>query len=332
MKKSGLTVVASDELKIGMYVILPLAWHQHPFLKNHFLIESDGEIRKIREIGVKGILVDPAKSRMRETLSLEQPSLPAEPAKHRPPLAVVTEDLVNIIHDESLPRETKFLLVRQHSITMMKNLLENPTTQNIKEAKKGISEVVNLILTDDLTLHYLLNITSHDFYTYTHSVSVGVLGVALAKSMFRNSDAHDMHALGVGFFLHDVGKVGIDQAIIMKPGRLTAGEMEEMRRHPLLGYKLLQEARQLTEESKTIVLQHHERTDGTGYPRRLRGENIHIYGKICSIADVYEALTSDRPYRQKLSPFVALKIMQDEMGHHFQKDLLEKFIRLFKAP
>jgi HD-GYP domain-containing protein (c-di-GMP phosphodiesterase class II) len=136
----------------------------------------------------------------------------------------------------------------------------------------------------------------------------------------------------VGFFLHDVGKVGIDQGIIMKPGKLTADEMEEMRRHPLLGYKLLQEARQLTEESKTIVLQHHERTDGTGYPRRLRSENIHIYGRICSIADVYEALTSDRPYRQKLPPFTALKIMQEEMGHHFQRDLLEKFIRLFRAP
>ena len=332
MENPALKFVTSDELQIGMYVILPLAWHQHPFLKNHFLIESAAEIRKIREIGVTGIQVDPAKSRMRETPSAEEPRVPPQPAKQRPPLAVVTEDLINIIHDKSLPRESKFRLVRQHSITMMKNLLENPTTQNIKEAKKGIAEVVNLILTDDATLHYLLNITSHDFYTYTHSVSVGVLGVALAKSMFKNSNAHDMHALGVGFFLHDVGKVGIDQAIIMKPGKLTADEMEEMRRHPLLGYKLLQEARQLTEESKTIVLQHHERTDGTGYPRRLHSENIHIYGRICSIADVYEALTSDRPYRQKLPPFTALKIMQEEMGHHFQKDLLEKFIRLLKAP
>jgi HD-GYP domain-containing protein (c-di-GMP phosphodiesterase class II) len=141
-----------------------------------------------------------------------------------------------------------------------------------------------------------------------------------------------MQALGAGFFLHDLGKVRISQAIIMKPGKLTTNEMKEMRRHPSLGYKLLQETNQLTEESKTIVLQHHERIDGTGYPRRLRGENIHIYGRMCSIADVYDALTSDRPYRQKLSPFTALKIMQEEMSHHFQKDLFEKFILLFRAP
>jgi HD-GYP domain-containing protein (c-di-GMP phosphodiesterase class II) len=332
MKNPDLKLVTHDELKIGMYVILPLSWHQHPFLKNHFLIESDAEIRKIKELGVKGIQVDPTKSRIVETPSAKQPRLSAEPVKHKPVLTIVADDLIATIHDKSLSRENKSRIISQHSITMMKNLLENPTEQNITEAKKGISEMVSLILTDDVTLHYLLDITSHDFYTYKHSVSVGVLAVALAKSLFKNSDAHDMHALGAGFFLHDIGKVRIRQAIILKPGKLTDGEMEEMRRHPLLGYKLLQETNQLTEESKTIVLQHHERIDGTGYPRRLRGENIHLYGRICSIADVYEALTSDRPYRQKLPQFVALKIMQEEMSHHFQKDLFEKFVLLFKAP
>jgi HD-GYP domain-containing protein (c-di-GMP phosphodiesterase class II) len=333
MKNPDLTFVTTDELKIGMFVILPLAWHQHPFLKNHFLIESDTEIKKISELGLKVIHVDPAKSRIVETPSAEQPRIPpTEPVKHKPVQMVVTDDLIAVIHDKSLPRENKSRLVHQHSIAMMKNLLENPTAQNITEAKRGISEMVSLILTDDTMLHYLLDITSHDFNTYTHSVSVGVLSVALAKSLLRNSDAHDMQALGVGFFLHDVGKVRINQAILMKPGKLTANELEEMQRHPLLGYKLLQETKHLSEESKAIVLQHHERIDGTGYPRRLRGENIHLYGRICSIADVYEALTSDRPYRQKLPTFAALKIMQEEMGHHFQRDLFEQFVLLFKAP
>jgi HD-GYP domain-containing protein (c-di-GMP phosphodiesterase class II) len=333
MENPDLKFVTDDELRIGMYVILPLAWYQHPFLKNHFLIASDSEIEKIRELGVKGIQIDPTKSRIVETPSAGQPRPSTVPDKRKPaPTVVVTDDLITTIHDKSLSRENKSRLVSQHSITMMKNLLENPTAQNIKEAKKGISEVVSLILTDDATLHYLLEITSHDYYTYTHSVNVGILGVALAKSLFRNSDAHDMQALGVGFFLHDLGKVGINQALILKPGKLTAAEMEEMRRHSSLGYKLLQETKQLTEESKTIVLQHHERIDGTGYPRRLRGGDIHIYGRICSIADVYEALTSDRPYRQKLPPFAALKIMHEEMSHHFQKDLFEKFVLLFRAP
>lgn len=333
MDDSDLQSITPAELKIGMYVILPLSWHQHPFLKNHFLIESETEIDKVRELGLKSIQIDLSKARPVETPAAQEPRVSSSgPREQGPGQKVVTDELISTIQNKSLPPEKKAPLVRQHSITMMKCLLENPSAQNMKEAQKGITEVVNLILTDDDTLHYLLDITSHDFYTYTHSVSVGVLGIALAKALFKDSSNHDMRALGVGFFLHDVGKVGINPAIITKPGKLTNEEMQEMKRHPALGFKLLHETKQLTEETKTIVLQHHERVDGTGYPKGLRGGDIHIYGRICSIADVYDALTSDRPYRKKMSPFAALKIMHDEMINHFQKELFQEFILMFKAP
>jgi HD-GYP domain-containing protein (c-di-GMP phosphodiesterase class II) len=331
MENPDFQIIDPAQLQIGMYVILPLAWHEHPFLKNHFRIESEKEIHKIRALGVTGIRIDPARSRSAKMRSRGKAPPCSDQGRQLPEQRVATEDLIATVHDASLPAEKKSQLVRRHSITMMKGLLENPTAKNIKEAQKGITEVVNLILTDDHTLHYLLDITSHDFYTYTHSVGVGVLGIALAKAIFKDTNNHDMHALGVGFFLHDVGKVEIDPSIITKPGRLTAEEMKEMRRHPSLGYKLLHESRQLTEESKIIVLQHHERVDGTGYPKGLRGPEIHIYGRICSIADVYDALTSDRPYRQKLPPFEALKIMQAEMINHFQTDLFREFVMMFRA-
>jgi HD-GYP domain-containing protein (c-di-GMP phosphodiesterase class II) len=332
MENPDLQSITPDELKIGMYVILPLSWHEHPFLKNHFLIQSEAEIHKIKELVTKGIQIDLSKSRPVETPSVGKSQASSASEQQKAAQKVVTDDLIATVHDASLPPREKSQLVRQHSITMMKGLLENPTAQNIREAQKGISEVVNLILTDDNTLYYLLDITSHDYYTYTHSVSVGVLGIALAKALFQDSTNHDMRALGVGFFLHDVGKVGINPSIITKPGKLTSEEMQEMRRHPSLGFKLLHETRQLTEEAKTIVLQHHERIDGSGYPKGLHGGDIHVYGRICSIADVYDALTSDRPYRKKMQPFAALKIMQDEMIHHFQNDLFQKFVMMFKAP
>ena len=332
MKNSDLQWIEPAELKIGMYVILPLSWHRHPFLKNHFLIESEKDIHKIRKIGLKKIQIDLSKTRLVETPSAGEPRASTEPEQQTYSRKVAPEKLIATIHDKSLPPQKKSSLVRQHSITMMKSLLENPSTQNMKEAQKGISEVVDLILTDDDTLHYLIAITSHDFYTYTHSVGVGVLGIALAKSLFKYSTNHDMQALGVGFFLHDVGKVGINPSLIKKPGKLTAEEMQEMKRHPALGFKLLNETGQLTEEAKTIVLQHHERVDGSGYPNGLSGGEIHIYGRICSVADVYDALTSDRPYRKKVSPFAALKIMQDEMINHFQKELFNAFVRMFQAP
>jgi len=108
---------------------------------------------------------------------------------------------------------------------MMSRLLEHPTAENIAETKKGIAEIVNLILTDEATNLHLLRITSHDHYTYTHSLAVGLLSVSLAKVLFKRSQGHDMHELGAGFFLHDLGKVKVDAAIINKPGKLTEEEM-----------------------------------------------------------------------------------------------------------
>lgn len=312
-----------------MYVILPMAWYQHTFLKNKFVIKSKGDIEKIMELGLKEIQIDPSRSVKSDLqMKTEAPSIP-EPEAGREEQKKATEDLVSAIQDTDIPPVQKARRVQEHSFGMMKNLLGHPSAENIVEAKKGISAIVSLILNDHDTLQYLMNITSHDYYTYTHSVEVGILSVALAKSLFKDSKDHDIYALGAGFFLHDVGKVNISEEIINKPGRLTDDEMHEMRRHPALGYKLLHETNQLTEESKTIVLQHHERPDGTGYPRGLRGNEIHIYGRICAIADVYNALTTDRPYRKKMKPFEALKLMRDEMLHHFQKDLFEQFVLLF---
>ena len=253
-----------------------------------------------------------------------------EPVK--PDIIVVPADLLEVIHDKHLIPAKRALLVRQHSNTMMQRLLEQPTAANIQNVKSATTELVDLILRDDETTFYLTNISSHDYNTYVHSVDVGVIAIALAKSVFRRSDSHDLHALGAGFFLHDLGKVHVNLDIINKPGKLTDDEMEEMRRHPSMGFSLLEEAKQATDELRLIVLQHHEKLDGGGYPYGLKGEDIHIYGRICAIADIFNAMTSKRPYKQPMPSFTALKTMRDEMiPHSLQKDLFEKLVLLFRV-
>jgi HD-GYP domain-containing protein (c-di-GMP phosphodiesterase class II) len=248
-------------------------------------------------------------------------------------MPVVPVELLAVIHDTHLAPEKKAELIRQHSLTMMKRLLEHPTAANIQSVKRATSHLVDLILKDDETTSYLINITSHDYTTYIHSVDVGVIAIALAKSVFRRSDNHDLHALGAGFFLHDLGKIHVNLNIINKPGKLSFDEMEEMKRHPVLGFSVLQEAKQITAELKLIVLQHHEKLNGSGYPYGLRGDDIHIYGRICAIADIFDAMTSKRPYKTPMPSFTALKAMRDEMiPHSLQKDLFEKFVIMFKAP
>jgi HD-GYP domain-containing protein (c-di-GMP phosphodiesterase class II) len=233
------------------------------------------------------------------------------------------------IHDRSLPADQKSKIVYESSLVMVKRLFDDPKAENIHEAKKGISEVVDMIISDDATAKELLKITAYDFYTYTHSVNVGVFGVMLAKALFKGSDAHNMHELGAGFFLHDIGKVRIDPMILNKPGKFTDEEMAKMKSHPYQGYKILKETNQLTEECMVIVMQHHEREDGTGYPRNLKGDAIHTYGRICSIADVYDALTAERSYKKRMGTFPALKFMKEKMLNHFHQEIFETFIMLF---
>jgi len=331
MTQQKFKIIKTTDIKKGMYVILPLSWHEHPFLTNQFVVRSDAEIEKIINLKIHEIEVDFARS---ENIADKAPPDAAPPNREKSETApkIVPDALTAAILDTQAPPDRKALLIRQESIAMMKNLLDNPTAENIREAKKGISEIVSLILKEEQTLYHLLNITSYDHYTYTHSVSVGVLGVALAKKLFKDTKNHDIQALGAGFFLHDIGKVGIDNNIINKPGKLDDDEWREMRRHPSLGFKLLNDTRQLTEECRIIVMQHHERVDGAGYPKGLRGNDIHVYARICSIADVYDALTSDRPYRKKMSPFDALRLIREQMMNHFQKDFFENFVMLFKPP
>ena len=323
--------INTDNLKVGMYVILPVSWYQHPFVKNEFLINSKKQIEKISESGIREVILDTKRSKLGGNRRTSHPQAESEKtAKPTTTSSVVPVGLLEAIQDLRLPPQDKAKAVRAHSIAMINNLLENPTAENIQDVKKGIAEVVDLILTDDETSLYLLSITSHDFYTYTHSVNVGFLAVSLSKSLFKKSMAHNMHELGAGFFLHDLGKVEVDESIINKPGKLTEEEMNQMRRHPHMGYKILYETNQLSHECKKIVLQHHERFDGKGYPNGLEGDDIHLYGRICSIADVFDALTSERSYRQKLDPFAALKLMKEEMINHFHRDLFEQFVLLFQ--
>jgi HD-GYP domain-containing protein (c-di-GMP phosphodiesterase class II) len=320
--------ISVNKLEVGMYVNLPTSWMSHSFIKNKFLITSRGQIDKIIQSSLKEVKIDTSlgKDLIDDAIAAEHlPTVPETVQK------VVPEGLREMIRDPNLAPEKKSRAVQQYSKEMMKNLLESPTAENIGEVMTTISEIVDLIVTDDETNNYLLNITSHDFATYTHSVNVGILSISLTKALYRQSDGHDMHALGAGFFLHDLGKTRIDLSIINKPGKLNDQEWKEMRQHPDHGFKILTETDKLNKESRIIVLQHHERNDGSGYPLGIKGDDIHPYGRICSVADVYEALTSIRPYKPQMPPFEALRIMQKEMLHHFHRDVFERFVLLLAA-
>jgi HD-GYP domain-containing protein (c-di-GMP phosphodiesterase class II) len=243
---------------------------------------------------------------------------------------LLPSDFDNQINDKDTLPPKKANIIFKSTQDMIDRVFEQPTHGTITQFKRGVSRIVNLIIDDEDTAAYLISLLAHDPVTYHHSVKVGILSILLCKSFFGNYRDHDMHKLGAGFFLHDIGKINIDTSILNKEDDLTSQELKILLKHPLEGYRILADANQLDEETKVIVLQHHERTDGSGYPRGLKGSQIHMYAKICSIANVFDALTSYRPYRKKLSPYQALSLMKKEMLGHFQEDLFNQFVLLFK--
>jgi HD-GYP domain-containing protein (c-di-GMP phosphodiesterase class II) len=163
--------------------------------------------------------------------------------------------------------------------------------------------------------------------TYTHGHSERTARTAVQLGLRLGLDEDTLRALARGGYLHDVGKIAISDAILNKPGALTPEERAIIERHPRAGYDFVAPVPALA-EVLSAVLHHHERWDGTGYPDRLRGEDIPLIARVVAVADVWDALTSDRSYRPGFAPQVALAHITAGRGSHFEPALVDAFLAL----
>ncbi len=320
--------VKVDDLQIGMYVNLGKGLSSNTILEAQFLIQNERQIANIMDQGLESVAVDPARSNV-DISDYDDSTTELDVPDDFDPLENIAAGLQETIQDENITPREKAKAVYDHSIQMMKAILQKPSSENILHGKEMIATLVDHILVDDSTAECLTQITSHDFYTYTHSVNVGMYGVLLAKAIYKGAPDHNMKELGAGFFLHDLGKCEVPADLINKPGKLTAAEWEMMRMHPTYGERILANSNHLNETIRPIVVQHHEREDGSGYPSGRKGPHIHEYARICTIADVYDALTSTRSYKKKLSAIEALRVMKEEMISHFNQEMFGHFVKLF---
>ncbi|MFW6381572.1 MAG: HD-GYP domain-containing protein, partial [Bacillota bacterium] len=189
---------------------------------------------------------------------------------------------------------------RQRGREVIKNTFEQITFNqdiNIKEVKNIVGDIVDELFYRDEVLVNMVDIKSFNSYTFAHSVNVAVLSIILAKSL--NYDKNRMRKLGIGAILHDIGKVLIPEDIIKKPGKLTEEEYNLIQKHPELGYCRVKDNLEISPLSRTVILKHHERVDGSGYPGGETGDKTHEFARIAGIADVFDALNSDRIYRDR---------------------------------
>lgn len=170
-------------------------------------------------------------------------------------------------------------------------------------------------------------IEKKDFYTQGHTDRVSAYAYDLGKKIYLQQEELDI--IKKGGALHDVGKIGIPDAILSKPGRLTEEEFNIIKTHPVLGYEMCLPLKKTMGQILPVIRHHHEKLDGSGYPDGLKGEQISIYARIMAIADIFDALTTDRPYRPSMTCERAFRIMREESEKGWwDKDLLEEFIKM----
>ncbi|MDD2510798.1 MAG: HD-GYP domain-containing protein [Syntrophomonas sp.] len=204
------------------------------------------------------------------------------------------------------------------------NLLEKKHQLNLHAVKNTVDEIIDEIIANPNTLVSLTDIRSFDDYTYAHSVNVGVLSIMSGVSL--NYERSQLKELGVGALLHDIGKIKINKNILNKPDDLSREEFAEIKQHAGLGFDILRKHNVLSLLSAHIAFQHHERWDGQGYPRQLSGEEIHEYARIVAVADVYDALVADRPYRPAYSVTQAISILKRMTGLFFDPQCVKAFL------
>ena len=243
--------------------------------------------------------------------------------ENKPAYRQFVQDLLTNRRD--IPVEKQAAVLREMSKIVIKDVLDDPRSgENVKKADQMVGNLVEFILDNETSFYSLMKISGHDYYTYVHSMNVCTFCVALGTAVGLPRKP-DLEWLGLGAMLHDVGKAMIDPLLINKPGRLTDEEFREMKNHVLLGVNTLRENHNLPERVYEPVAQHHEKLTGIGYPYALKGDQITYFGRISSIVDIYDALTTERSYKKALSPFEALSFLS-KTQKDYDSNLLTQFI------
>lgn len=195
---------------------------------------------------------------------------------------------------------------------------------DIKNIVEIVSKIIDELMENDEIVISLGHLRSVDDYTFEHSVNVCVLSLLIGISI--GYEKKDLMDLGMGAILHDIGKMLIPQDIINKPGPLTPKEYEVVKKHTTYGFQIIKNNKNISQLSADIVLYHHERIDGLGYPRGKKGNELNVFAKIVAICDVYDALTSNRVYKKKIEPFNALTYIKRMTNIQFDSEIVNKFI------
>ena len=314
--------IAVEHIRLGMHLqAFCGAWLEHPFWRTKFVLTDPDDITLILESPIKEVWIDIAKgididpgsaSASGEVVELEE--LPAEtPAPQEK----------SSFKDE-VKKAAKICAKGKEAVVSMFQEARMGRAIEADAAAPLVEEISNSILRNPGALISLARLKTADDYTFMHSVAVCALMIALARQL--GLDEKQTRDAGMAGLLHDLGKAMIPPEILNKPGKLTEEEFALVKTHPAEGHRLLLGGNGISEVTKDVCLHHHEKIDGSGYPECLSGDSISLYARMGAVCDVYDAVTSNRPYKAGWDPAESIKRMSEWKGH-FDPLVFQAFVK-----
>ena len=227
---------------------------------------------------------------------------------------------------KQIKEKVKAMSIRENSKILIKNILDDPRSgEKIKQTKEEVNKMTECIFNNPDAIYDMLSLRNYDYYTYTHCVNVSVLSVGLGVAIGLPKDRIEI--LGTGALLHDIGKSAIPPEVLNKQGKLSEVEYNIIKGHVIEGQNILLQNKEVHPESLPAVVQHHEKLTGKGYPYGISGNQVVLFGRITAIADCYDALTTQRPYKTAFTPFHAIAIVAKESSD-YDGALLKEFVKM----
>lgn len=317
-------------LEPGMYVSdFNAGWLHHPFTFNSMMISTEAEVTKVVAAGIRELYIDTARGRdvgdgvptaseaQRETAQAVEKMAEAAPT----PLA--PEPRVSLAEEMSRARQAFGEAVR-----IIRGLMDDVRLGRqveIASTRPTVEKIVASVMRNSNAMMTMRRLKSLDDYTFLHSVSVCTMLVTFAKVI--EMELNVIHDLALGGLIHDIGKMRVAQAVLNKPARLTDDEFRHMKSHVVLGSDLVRQLPGIPALALAPLELHHERFDGSGYPKGLKGEQISTVGRMAAIVDVYDAITSNRAYRKAISPAAAVQKLFEWSKDHFDPEMTKVFLK-----
>ena len=309
------------------------SWLDHPFWFSRFVVKP-ADVARINQAEIPSVVIDDEKG-----IGPDTPRVPEPKAAEPTPITVVPKPArpspigqpprrgpVFEPWRRKSDRERAQELVAESLVTMRRACSDVRLGRAVRmpEITSLVDEVIEMVERTPRTLLDILRLKKKDEYTYLHSVAVCTLMVNVARHLGRSEE--DVRDFGMAGLLHDIGKMGVEDTILNKPGSLTEEEMKRVRHHPEFGHAMLLETANVPEMALDVCLHHHERVDGKGYPHKLAGHELTEAARVGAICDVYDALTSDRVYKSAWTPAETVTAMWRWNGQ-FDRELLFAFMQ-----